>query len=238
MRKKILLPCFLLALIFLFAFLNIKVTTKQGVDYRVSRVELPLYLKVLNFYGRHFNYKWLAERVVGHLETKEEKIFRLFQWTHEVIRHQPESLPVMDDHVWNVYVRGYGVSDNHNDLFSTLCNYIGVDAFMEILYNKFANEGESRERRLSFVSIERGWVVFDPYHGVYFANKNGDWATVDEIKNQNWTMVKLAPTDVPVSYYKPFLEAAPVIKDIGLRRANVQSPVNRLRLELVKIFSN
>lgn len=109
--------------------LNIKVTTKQGVNFHVSEIELPLYLKILNFYDRHFNYKWLAERITKRLETKEEKVFRLFQWTHETIQPQPKSLPIMDDHVWNVYVRGYGVSDNFHDLFTTLCNYIGVDGF-------------------------------------------------------------------------------------------------------------
>jgi len=100
MRNKIFVISFLLILIFMIGVgLNIKVITKQGVNYHVSEIELPLYLKVLNFYDRHFNYKWLAKRITNNLETKEEKVFRLFQWTHETIRPQPESLPVMDDHV-------------------------------------------------------------------------------------------------------------------------------------------
>ena len=106
MRKIFLISSFVL-LVFL-ALLNMKVTTGQGINYKVSRMELPLYLKLLNFYDRHFSYKWLTKRITGHLETKEEKIFRLFQWTHETIRPQPESLPIMDDHVWNVSHCGSG----------------------------------------------------------------------------------------------------------------------------------
>ena len=80
-------------------------------------------------------------------------------------------------------------------------------------------------------------MVFDPFHGIYFINKNGDWATVEEIKNQNWKLKKLAPTDISGSYYKPYLEAIPVIKVVGLKRANIQSPTNRIRFELERLFS-
>jgi len=130
MKKRYLVLTFVL-LLFLcsIALLNKKVTMLQGVDGELSRITLPLYLKVLNFYDRHYNYKWLAKRITGHLDTREDKILRLFHWTHETIKPQPESLPVMDSHVWDVYVRGYGVSGNFHDLFSTLCNYIGKTHF-------------------------------------------------------------------------------------------------------------
>jgi len=203
--------------------LNIKVITKQGVNYHVSEIELPLYLKVLNFYDRHFNYKWLAKRITNNLETKEEKVFRLFQWTHETIRPQPESLPVMDDHVWNIYVRGYGVSDNFHDLFTTLCNYIGVDSFFLWLEVK-----ENRNLPMSFVRLDRGWVIFDPYKGVYFFNNNGEWATVEDINKKKWEMKKIGSAEISDSFYKPYLENLPIIGDMGLERANTQSPFNRL----------
>ena len=224
MRNKIFVISFLLILIFMIGVgLNIKVITKQGVNYHVSEIELPLYLKVLNFYDRHFNYKWLVERLTKNQETKEEKVFRLFQWTHETIRPQPESLPVMDDHVWNIYVRGYGVSDNFHDLFTTLCNYIGVDSFFLWLEVK-----ENRNLPMSFVRLDRGWVIFDPYKGVYFFNNNGEWATVEDINKKKWEMKKIGSAEISDSFYKPYLENLPIIGDMGLERANTQSPFNRL----------
>ena len=63
----------------LFLLLNISVTTNKGRDFIVTRSELPLYLKLLGFYDRHFNYKWLVKQITGHLDTREEKVFRLFQ---------------------------------------------------------------------------------------------------------------------------------------------------------------
>ena len=205
-----------------------KVTTGQGINYKVSRLELPLYLKLLNFYDRHFNYKWLTKRITGHLKTKEEKIFQLFQWTHENILQQPNDLPIMDDHVWNVYVRGYGVSDNFHDLFTTLCNYAGADGFFLPIYIDNSN----KRINLSFISIKRGWVVFDPYNGIYFENKFRNWATIPEIKEQNWKIAKLKSNDITESYYKPYLEVLPTIEKIGYKRANTQSPFNRLKLQL------
>lgn len=231
MRKKVLISLFTLVTVFsLISVLNIKVSSKFGKDYQVSTLKIPLYLKVLSFYNRHFNYKWLAKEITGHLKTKEEKIFQLFQWTHETIIPQPEQLPVMDDHVWNVYIRGYGVSDNYHDLFSTLCNYVGVDSFFKSL----SNMKNSLSNNFTFTKTARGWVVFDPRNGVYFNNKSGNFATISDIRMQNWEIMYLGNTKIPKSFYQPFMENLPTIRDIGLGRANTQSPINRLKLQLTK----
>jgi len=237
MKKRYLIPtiAFLLFLCSI-ALLNKKVTTKHGVDYKVSRITMPLYLKVLNFYYRHYNYKWLAKRITDHLDTKEDKILRLFYWTHETIKPQPKSLPVMDSHPWDVYVRGYGVSDNFYDLFTTLCNYIGADAFFTALYSK----DTGKHIQLSFVRIKRGWVALDPLNGFYFRNHTGGLATIEEIIEQDWHIVKLSQTDITkVNYEQYIVENLPKIERIGsgLNRANTQSPINRLKLQLHKWFS-
>lgn len=208
----------------------------QGVDYKVSRITLPLYLKVLNFYDRHYNYKWLAKQITGHLDTKEDKILRLFHWTHETIKPQPESLPVMDSHPWDVYVRRYGVSDNFHDLFTTLCNYIGADAFFRELHIKDSGRG----LQLSFVRTKRGWVALNPHKGFYFRDHTGGLATIEEIIEQDWHIVKLSQTDIPkVNYEQYFVENLPRIEKLGssLLRANTQSPINRLRFQLHRWFA-
>jgi hypothetical protein len=231
MKKRYLIPT-IVFLLFLcsIALLNKKVTMIQGVDGKVLKITLPLYLKVLNFYDRHLNYKWLARQITGHLDTREDKILRLFHWTHETIKPQPESLPVMDGHPWDVYVRGYGVTANFHDLFSTLCNYIGVDAFFTRFYAR-----DTSSINLSIVRIKRGWVVFDPYNGIYFRNNTGDLATIEEINEQNWHIVKLSQTDISKANYEQYIvENLPRIKRLGssLIRANIQSPINRLKFQL------
>ena len=237
MKKRYLIPTIVFLLILcLIALLNKKVTTKHGVDYKVSRITMPLYLKVLNFYDRHYNYKWLAKQITGHLDTREDKILRLFHWTYETIKRQPEGFPIMDSHPWDVYVRGYGVSDNFHDLFTTLCNYIGADAFFTALYIKDSGRG----LQLSFVRIKRGWVAFDPYNEIYFRNNTGDLATIEEISKQDWHIVKLAQIDISKANYEQYLvENLPRIEKLGssLLRANTQSPINRLRFQLHKWFS-
>ena len=217
----------------LFLFLNINVTTNKGRDFVVTRSKLPLYLKLLGFYDRHFNYKYLVKQVTGHLNTHEEKIFRLFQWTHETIRPQPKNLPIMDSHPWDVYIRGYGVSDNFHDLFSTLCNYSGVDAF----FDRLMFEDSRKYVDITFVRVERGWVAFDPFNGAYFKSRNGSWATIEEINKGDWTLVRITKSVIKESYYKPFMKLVPDTIVMGYRRANTQSPANRLKLQLSKFFS-
>jgi hypothetical protein len=238
MKKRYLIPTIIFLLFLcLIALLNINVSTRQGTDYKVSRTTIPLYLKVLNFYHRHYNYKWLAKRITGHLDTKEDKILRLFHWTHETIKRQPESLPVMDSHVWDVYVRGYGVSDNFHDLFTTLCNYIGADAFFTVLNRK--DGGHSI--MLSFVQIKRGWVALNPHKGIYFRNHTGGLATIEEMHEQDWHIVNLANRARTKATYEQYFDKnlPPMIEKIGsgFTRANTQSPINRLKLQLHRWFS-
>ena len=241
MKKRYLIPTIVFLLFLcLIALLNINVSTRQGTDYKVSRTTIPLYLKVLNFYNRHYNYKWLAKQITGHLDTKEDKILRLFHWTHETIKSKPKSLPIMDSHPWNVYVRGYGVTDNFHDLFSTLCNYIGTDAFFTVLNSK----GRGRDIMLSFVRIKRGWVAFDPHRGIYFRNHTGGLATIEEMHEQDWHIVTLSQTDISKAF-KAYCEQyfdenlPPMIEKIGsgFTRANTQLPINRLKLQLHRWFS-
>ena len=47
--------------ILILCVLNIGVTTKQGINYRVSEIKLPIYLKILDFVDRHYNYKNLVK---------------------------------------------------------------------------------------------------------------------------------------------------------------------------------
>jgi len=124
-KKKaiIVLSIILVVLISLGLLLNKEVTTKQGIDYKLQTIRIPLYLKMLNFYNRHYGYKWLTKRIIDKKTTDDEKAMALFDWTISNLKKQPRELRAVDDHVWHIIIRGYGTHDQFSDVFTTLCNY-------------------------------------------------------------------------------------------------------------------
>jgi hypothetical protein len=78
--------------------------------------------------------------------------------------------------------------------------------------------------------------VFDPYNGVYFNNKQGDLANIEEIIKGDW--VKESIDTVMQSScaagkkseidYNSYLKNLSPITETGLKRANIQSPLKRL----------
>jgi len=214
----------------IFYALNIKVTTRQGINYQWQTIKIPLYLKVLDFFNRHYNYKWTVERIIKDSKTDKEKVLKIFKWTHENIKKTPEGYPVIDDHVWHIIVRGYGVDDQFSDVFTTLCNYADIDAFYSWVYT----ENNDSRIPLSFVKVNERWNVFDPYNGVYFKNQKGELASIEEIIKEDWQAESIDSQKKPDVNYVIYLKNLSPIAEIGLRRANVQSPINRLKYEIKK----
>jgi len=139
-------------------------------------------------------------------------------------------LAIIDDHVWHIIIRGYGVRDQLSDVFTTLCNYAGIDAFFTWVYA----DGSVKRIPLSFIKIGRRWCIFDPFNGSYFKNKNGEIADVEELKSTNgWSIESL--NGKSAIDYTIYFNNLPSVKGMGLKRANTQSPFNRLLFELTKI---
>ncbi|MDD4979781.1 MAG: transglutaminase-like domain-containing protein [Candidatus Omnitrophica bacterium] len=215
---------FILILISIFVFLNISVTTRQGINYELHTIKIPLYLKVLDFFDRYYNYKELTKRIVKDAGSEEEKIMRIFEWTHNNIRKAPQELPLVDDHAWYIIVRGYGAKDQSQDVFTTLCNIAGIDAF----FSTVSNEDKTDEIPLSFVKMQKKLYVMDAYHGVYFKNSKGRLADIES--RNDW--VKVSLDNEPNIDYTPYLDNLCTIKDFYLSRPSIQSPLNRLLFEI------
>ena len=211
----------------LLVIVNIEVTTRQGINYQWHTIEIPLYLKILDFFDRHYNYRWLVNRIINNKDSDETKVLKIFHWTCENIKHQPKELPAIDDHVWHIIVRGYGARDQISDVFTTLCNYAGVDAYFGWVYTA----DRTKRILLSFVKIGERWCIFDPFNGSYFKNKDDKFADIEEIKSgSSWSIENLGrKSDID---YPAYFDNLPPIKDAGLTRANTQSPLNRLLFEL------
>ncbi|MBP7055349.1 MAG: transglutaminase domain-containing protein [Candidatus Omnitrophica bacterium] len=165
--------------------LNIDVTTKQSVNYVISIKHLPLYLKILDFYDRHYHYLLLVREIVAGEKDDEKKVMKIMEWTLKNLAKQPSELPVIDDHVWHIIVRGYGVDEQFQDVFCTLCNYAGVNAFFDKV------RGDGRVRVLSFVRLGNEWRIFDAAEGIYFLNKSGKMATIENIEKMDWHPVSI-----------------------------------------------
>lgn len=212
--------------------LNVTVTTRQGINGVVSDIRMPLYLKLLDFFDRHYNYLNLARAITHSADSEMGRAFKLFNWTVANIRKVPEGLPILDDHVWHIIVRGYGASDQSQDVFTTLCNYSDLRSFFGLVYER---PGAGKRKAFSFVKIDGAWRVFDARDGVYFVNSRGKLSSVSEIASGDW-QVKNTFDNKTKTDYEAYMANMEGIKDTGFRRANIQSPFKRLLFEIKQRF--
>lgn len=163
------------AAVLIVTILNTSVITKQGVNYQVHEIKMPVYLKLLDFIDRHYNYKNLVVNILGDTKNDNLKAIEILGWVKVNLRRNPDELPVIDDHPLNILIRGYGVEDQFEDIFTILCTYAGMRAF----YKRFNNSSGERYF-ISFVKINGKWCPLSAYGGVY-AHKNGLIASVDDL---------------------------------------------------------
>lgn len=213
------------AIVALSAALNIEVTTRQGIDYTLITRKMPLYLKALDFLDRHYNYELLAKRVIGKDRSEESRALKLLLWVKSNIRENPGTLPVVDDHVWHIIVRGYGTNDQFQDVFSTLCNYAGIESFFGRIISKDRKSG----KLLAFTRFKGGWSVFDAYDGVYFRNGRGQIACGADLTKGDWIPVSVTGDKIEYDYRPLFDNISSVRFGVWeASRSAIQSPLRRL----------
>lgn len=217
--------------IFIIFILNVSVSTKQGVNYSVHEIKLPLYLKILDFVDRHCNYKNLVSNIIGDTKDENAKIVKIFNWINSNMRKNPKDLPVIDDHPLNILIRGYGVADQFEDIFTILCTYAGSQAFFKMFKNY---SGEVYF--ISFVEINRKWCPLSAFAGVY-PNKNGAIASLDDILLDRKL---LAPFESNLNNFdlNSFLKEI-MIMDFKMwsLRAKGQSPIGRVACLIKNMFN-
>lgn len=146
-----------------------------GVNFVVSEQTLPLWAKAVDFIDRDLNLARTAQAVLGTAGDDDAKAAAAFAWTRANIRNQPKELPVIDDHIWHIIVRGYGLGDQQADVFTTLLVYAGVPAYWMLA----RDSGDALV--LSYVRLRGQWRVYDVANGLVFRNRQGDLATPEEI---------------------------------------------------------
>ena len=216
----------------IFVIARIPVSTDQGVNGVVTSYRIPLYVKTLDFLQREVNYGRLAESLTRSASGDEARALQLFDWTRANIRDVPSGFPVVDDHVWNIVIRGYGQDDQKADVFTTLAAYAGLRAYWMLL-----RRPPRAVLPISLVQIEHRWRVFDVANGIVFRNSRGELATPEELASDPALVATLAgPTLVygghPYdAYFKGF--QAPTPPD--LTRAEIQMFWPRLEFQVRRL---
>jgi hypothetical protein len=175
--KKFIIKLLLIVLtvVLVATILNVSVITKQGVNYKVREIRMPLYLKLLDYVDRHYNYKNLVVNILGDTRDDGAKAIKILNWVNANVRKNPAELPVIDDHPLNILIRGYGERDQFEDIFTILCTYAKMKAF----YGMFRNNSGGYYF-VSFVKVNGRWCPISAYARTY-AEWNKRIASVDDI---------------------------------------------------------
>ncbi len=206
--------------------LSAPMTTRQGVNFQISTYHIPGYVKAIDFLHRHYQYEDLARRVAGHQPTEEARAMALYAWTTEHIRPTPKGWPIVDDHILNIMIRGYGVPDQMADVFTTLATYAGLPAFMQTLNTK--REG----LELAFVRIDGEWRVFDVANHYVFRDEAGRLLSIAALRRDPWLAARTTgPRMVAGVPYPEYFTLLDTVKIPRTLRAQLQMPWPRLSYE-------
>jgi hypothetical protein len=155
---------------------NVTVSIRVGEDGRYTIIKMPLYVKWTQFLARHYEYARIAKEATAGCKTDEEKALALLAWTRHNLKDTPAGMPIRDDHILNIIIRGCGVPEQFQDVFTTLSSYSGMPAYWAKPYDL---EHKTRYA-VSFVKIGGKWRIFDAYRGAYFKNDKGVMASVED----------------------------------------------------------
>lgn len=175
--RRIILVQVLLAL-GLVALAHLPVTTKQGVNFDVSTHRVPLYRKAFEFLDRDAQYRFLASTITSGAVSDAERVRAVFDWTARRIQPTPDGWEIVDDHILNIIIRGYGTHDQRADAAATLMTYAGVPSF----WRKVPPTGGAPELILTFALVAGRWVVMDVANHLLFQTLQGELATLDDFK--------------------------------------------------------
>jgi hypothetical protein len=207
---------------------SLPVTTKQGVDFEITAHRLPLYRKAFQFLDRDAQYRELATGITQGALSRRERVLAVFKWTARRIQPAPAGWPVVDDHILNVIIRGYGSTDQRADVFATLVTYAGVPAF----WQKVTAPGTKDGVILTFVRVDGRWVVIDVANGFVFTNASGELASVEDLAANRAILSEAAASltigSTPYSRILTQLRMPPIPRPL---RAELQMPWPRLRDE-------
>jgi hypothetical protein len=194
-----------------------------GINFVVSEQTLPLWAKAVDFVDRDLNLARTAHAVLGGAGDDDAKTAAALAWTRANIRNQPEELPVIDDHIWHIIIRGYGMGDQQADVFTTLLVYAGIPAYWMMI----GDSGD--ELAISYVRLRGHWRVFDVGHGLVFRNRRNDLATPEELAADSGLITAAAAAGgLNADHYAARFTGYQPPRAPEMLRADMQMPRRRL----------
>ena len=210
---------------------TLRLTTRQGIDYRVTTYDIPAYVKALDFIQRHHQYKLIVSRVCAGKTSDVDCVFAIFDWTHEHIPPTPEDWTVVDDHITNIIIRGHGSDDQIADVFVTLTGYAGVPA----VFRWIEHPSGTGALVLAFARLNSKWVMFDVRRHLVFHDRRGQLADVHElVADPALVNVEAQDTLIKGHPYSDFISQATLLPFTAPHpsRAEMQQPWARLWYEV------
>ena len=183
-KKKLILLSVLILLITIFFIANKNTTRFIGINYKVSEYQIPIYLKILDFYDRHYNYKYLVKKINENIDDEKDIILNTTKWIKNNIKKIPTDVDIIDSHPLTIIERRLGTDDQFSDLLSVLLVYENIDSFFVSKFNQIWHP-------LTFFKIDNYWSLIDPYYGICFTNNENSFASIEDIKNEKWQISNL-----------------------------------------------
>ena len=251
-KKKIILLFTLIFFLTIFIIANKKTTRLIGINYQVTEYQIPVYLKILDFYTRHYNYKYLVNNINKNIDNEKDLILNITKWIINNISKIHKDVDVIDHHPLTIIERKFGTNDQFSDLLSVLLVYSNIDSFYIGKFNQ-------NWHPLTFFKINDVWSVIDPYFGVFFTNNERLFASIEDIKKGKWQVLNLEYKKINrlnfkeafknkfnnygevKNYYNTIFYYLPTSSDIDNTnifyrggRSYTQSPLDRIKYEIYK----
>lgn len=207
--------------------------TKQGINFKVHAYKIPLYIKVFGLFARDYEYRRIANMIVGTEKDEQKIVENILEWTDKFIAEDfPKSFPIYDDHILNIIHRGYGTGDQRIDVATTLSTYAGARAFWGYIISN------DKRTMISYFKINGLWYVFEPHEWSFFYKSSGELATIEYLQN-NPEYIKIDNKipiykDVPLTEYYKNLK---IIEDPQIIRPEYQMPYKRLKYKIFKMIN-
>ena len=257
MRKVKIVFLFLFILFLLIFIIANKETTRSiGINYKLTEYKIPIYLKIFDFYHRHYNYKFLVKTINNNINIEEDIVLNTAKWINDNIKKIPKDVDVVDNHPLTIIERRLGTDDQFSDLLSVLLVYSGIDSFY---ISKFNN----RWHPLTFFKINDYWTIIDPYYGIFFTNNEQLFTTIENLKNEEWNISDLEFKNIDNTNFKKifgkkfnnyseiknyyieifnYLPSNKKIENTNLfewgSRSYKQKPYGRIKYEIYKMLKN
>lgn len=206
------------------------VTTSVGFNYEVTVKRLTLFEKAIGFINRDLEMRRLTREVAGVGGTSEQRLLRMYEWVVDNIHPLSPGLPVVDDHVRDIFVRRYGAKDQRAEALAALASYDGMRGTILAL----GKDPRRRHIQLTVVQLVGRVVAFDVNNRIAFRKRSGELASLEDLVADP-TIIQRASSCI-------FFDGAPYHEHLhqlgeatfSFERMENQRPWPRLRNELIE----